>query len=226
MISSLPMSAPDSPINTTRNDVAEAVTRAPIFGVVRTTTTERAEEQARAFIQGGLELIEITFTVPDATELILKLRSERGPKGPPWIGAGTVTGKQRARQAIAAGAEFLLTPNVSPEVAAVAHETGAFLIIGALTPTEIVAAHQLGADLVKVYPLPPVGGAAYLATVRQPLDNVPILAAGGFSAAEIPAYKAAGAVAFGLGDQLLASLDETARRREIQDALAAARGER
>jgi len=220
------MTAPDHPEDPTRDRVARSVAQAPIFGVVRTTTTEEAERQARAFIDGGLELIEITFTVPGAAELIRQLRSERDADGPPWIGAGTVTGSQRAHEALAHGAEFLLTPNVSPEVAGAAREAGVFLILGAMTPTEIVAAHRLGADLVKVYPLPPIGGAKYLAIVREPLDNIPMLAAGGFGVSEIPAYRDAGAVAFGIGSQLLGSPGDGDQRQRIKDALAAARGER
>lgn len=209
----------------TREGVARSVERAPIFAVVRTDTTAEAERQAREFIAGGLELIEITLTVPGALNLIRQLRSERHGLGPPWIGAGTVTTSERARAALDHGAEFLITPNVTADVATVARQEDVFLILGALTPTEIVNARQLGADLVKVYPLPPVGGARYLATIRQPLDDVPILAAGGFGGSEIPDYREAGAIAFGLGSQLLAADQDDGRQREIQQALAAARGE-
>jgi 2-dehydro-3-deoxyphosphogluconate aldolase/(4S)-4-hydroxy-2-oxoglutarate aldolase len=147
----------------------------------------------------------------------------RGGDGPPFYGAGTVTTAARAREAIAAGAEFLVTPNVAPEVAAAAREADLFLILGALTPSEIVAAHELGADLVKVYPLPAVGGAAYLATVRQPLGDVPMLAAGGFGVEDIPAYRAAGAVAFGIGPPLVGAGEEETRRRVVR-AVSLARG--
>ena len=116
---------------------------------------------------------------------------------------GTVTTAARAREAVAAGAEFLVTPNVSAEVAREARDAGTFLVMGALTPTEIVAAVELGADLVKVYPLPPVGGPAYLSVIRGPLGDIPMLAAGGFGVEEIPAYHRVGAVAFGLAAPLL-----------------------
>jgi 2-dehydro-3-deoxyphosphogluconate aldolase/(4S)-4-hydroxy-2-oxoglutarate aldolase len=181
---------------------------------------------ARSFIAGGLELIEITFTVPEAPSLISRLRKERGGDGPPWIGAGTVTDSDRAVAAIGSGAEFLVTPNVTSKVAALARNAGVFLVIGALTTTEICTARELGADLVKVYPLPPVGGPNYLTVVRQPLGDIPMLAAGGFDVEEIPDYLAAGAVAFGLGAQLLGDGDEASQRRRIMSALAAARGER
>jgi 2-dehydro-3-deoxyphosphogluconate aldolase/(4S)-4-hydroxy-2-oxoglutarate aldolase len=91
-----------------------------------------------------------------------------------------------------------------------------------LAPSEIVSARELGADLVKVYPLPPVGGPLYLSTVRQPLGDIPMLAGGGFSVDEIPAYSRAGAVAFGIGSPLLGADDEESRGR-IARALALAR---
>jgi len=204
--------------------VAASVARAPIVAVVRHKERVEAARQARAFAAGGLELVEVTFTVPGAPELVRELLTERGAGGPPWIGMGTVTTPERARAAIAAGAEFLVTPNVDPQVAALAREAGLYLVIGALTPTEIVQAHLLGADLIKVYPLPPVGGPAYLDVVRQPLGDVgPMLAGGGFGIEEIPAYRAAGAVAFGIGGPLVGPDDATTRRR-IARALELARG--
>jgi 2-dehydro-3-deoxyphosphogluconate aldolase/(4S)-4-hydroxy-2-oxoglutarate aldolase len=84
--------------------------------------------------------------------------------------------------------------------------------MGALTATEIVAAHQLGADIVKVFPLPPVGGPAYLETIRGPLDDIPMLAAGGFGVEDIPAYARAGATAFGIGAPLLGAGDDETHR--------------
>ncbi len=209
---------------TVRDGVAATFRASPVVGVVRTATREEAAAQAAAFLDGGLELVEITFTVPDAADLAAELLAGRGGGGPPWIGMGTVTGAERARRAIAAGAEFLVSPNAGPEVAREAAAAGVFLVLGALTPTEIVAARDLGADLVKVYPLPPVGGAAYLATVRGPLGDVAMLAAGGFGHEEIPAYRAAGATAFGIGAQLLGAGAEENRSR-IARALALARGE-
>jgi len=207
-----------------KHDVAASVERAPVIAVVRHRDPAEAVRQARAFIAGGLELIEITFTVPGATDLVRKLLAERSGGGPPWIGMGTVTTPERARAALAAGAEFVVTPNLDPEVAALVREAGLYLALGALTPTEIVQAQRLGADLIKVYPLPPVGGPAYLEVVRQPLGDVgPMLAGGGFPIDEIPAYRAAGAVAFGIGAPLLGA-DDAATRERIARALELARG--
>jgi 2-dehydro-3-deoxyphosphogluconate aldolase/(4S)-4-hydroxy-2-oxoglutarate aldolase len=208
---------------TTRDGVEASLNNSPIFGVVRTHSLEEASNQARQFMAGGIELIEITFTVPNATELVRKLLSERSETRPPWIGMGTVTSLERADEAVAAGAEFLVSPNTSSAVASVARRSDVYLVLGALTPTEIVTAIDIGADIVKVYPLPPIGGAEYLATVRQPLGDILMLAAGGFSVDEIPKYRAAGATAFGLGPTLLGG-DEEETALRIQKALSLARG--
>lgn len=207
----------------TRHSVAASLASSPIVGVVRTHSREEAAAQARQFMAGGVELVEITFTVPDATALVGELLAQRSAGGPPWIGMGTVTGMERADLAVGAGAEFLVSPNASSAVAAVARRSDVYLVLGALTPTEIVSAVDLGADIVKVYPLPPVGGAEYLATVRQPLGDIPMLAAGGFSVEQIPAYRDAGASAFGIGAPLLGE-DEEETALKVQRALSLARG--
>ncbi len=193
-----------------------------MVGVVRTASYQEAARQAVLFADAGIELVEITFTVPDAPRLVREMLARRPQDGPPWIGMGTVTTAERAREAVKAGSEFIVTPNVSADVARIAREAGLYLILGALTPTEVVAAQELGADLVKVYPLPPVGGPHYLSTIRQPLGDIPMLAGGGFSVDEIPAYIRAGATAFGIGSPLLGADDEESRGR-IARALALAR---
>lgn len=202
--------------------VAQSLRTAPIIGVVRTSSRDEAARQARIFADSGIELIEITFTVPGASGLVREILAARGGDGPPWIGMGTVTTEARAKEAVAAGAQFIVTPNVNPAVARISREAGLFLVLGALTATEIVAAHELGSDLVKVFPLPPVGGPAYLSVVRGPLGDIPMLAGGGFGVEEIPAYAAAGASAFGIGAPLLGADEEESRRR-IARALELAR---
>jgi 2-dehydro-3-deoxyphosphogluconate aldolase/(4S)-4-hydroxy-2-oxoglutarate aldolase len=216
-----------------RPQVSHALARSPIVGVVRTPSYDEAARQARALAAAGLELVEITFSVPRASRLVAELLAERARAGggdaagaPPFFGMGTVTTAARAREAIAAGAEFFVTPNASAEVADAARQAGLFLIMGALTPTEVVTAAALGADLVKVFPLPPIGGPAYLATIRGPLGDIPMLAAGGFPVEDIPAYRAAGASAFGLAGPLLGTdlSGEDERRRRAERALALAGG--
>ncbi len=208
----------------TTSAVSSSLARTPVVGVVRTDSTSVAREQACALISAELELVEITFTVPDAGELVRELQTVRGESAPPWIGMGSVTTRARAEEAVAAGTDFIVSPNASAEVARVAREAGCYLVIGALTPTEIVEAHELGADLVKVYPLPAVGGSSYLQVVRGPLWDIEMLAAGGFEVDEIPAYRAAGARAFGMAAPLL--LDGGGSPREsVARAVALARGD-
>jgi 2-dehydro-3-deoxyphosphogluconate aldolase/(4S)-4-hydroxy-2-oxoglutarate aldolase len=146
----------------TRPLVSQSLQSAPIIGVVRTPSREEAARRARLFAAAGIELVEITFSVPGAAGLVRELLAERTGDAPPWFGMGTVTTAARAREAVAAGAEFIVTPNVSAEVAHEARQANLFLVMGALTGTEIVAAHGLGADIIKVFPLPPEGGPSYL----------------------------------------------------------------
>lgn len=202
--------------------IADSLRRKPIISVVRTGEYAEAERQALLFADAGLELIEITFTVPQAPSLVRALLRERG-QGPPYFGMGTVTTAERARLAVEAGAEFVVTPNCNPEVARIAKAAGLFLTLGALTATEVVEAHRLGSDVVKVFPLPPVGGPAYLRALRQPLGDIPMMASGGYGVEEIPAYRAAGACAFGIGPPLLGA-DDDATRRNIRRALELASG--
>ncbi len=194
-----------------REAVAASLRAAPIVGVVRTPSIDEAERQARALIAGGVTLIEITFSVPGATQLVRNLLHQYTGDKAPWIGMGTVTTRARAEEAVAAGSRFLVSPNCSEDVAAIAREHDLFLLLGALTPTEIVRARDLGADVVKVYPLPPVGGPGYLRVVRLPLADIPMLAGGGFPVDEIPAYRAAGAVAFGMAAPLLSDIPRALR---------------
>jgi 2-dehydro-3-deoxyphosphogluconate aldolase/(4S)-4-hydroxy-2-oxoglutarate aldolase len=205
--------------------VSRSLQRAPIIGVVRTSSREEAARRARIFAASGIELVEVTFSVPGASGLLRELLAERRGDGPPWFGMGTVTTAARAREAVAAGAEFLVTPNVSAAVAQEARQANLFFVMGALSATEIVTAHELGADLVKVFPLPPVGGPAYLETVRGPLSDIPMLAAGGFGIDDIPAYARAGAIAFGIGAPLVGG-DDGETRQVIARGLELARGSR
>jgi 2-dehydro-3-deoxyphosphogluconate aldolase/(4S)-4-hydroxy-2-oxoglutarate aldolase len=209
-----------------RSRVALSLRHSPLIGVVRTASREEAVAQALMLAAAGVELVEVTFTVPGASGLVRELLASRNSDGPPFFGMGTATTAARAREAAEAGSEFLVTPNVNAEVAKEARRAGMFLVMGALTPTEIVAAHELGADLVKVYPLPPVGGPAYLQVIRGPLGDIPMLAAGGFGVEEIPAYARAGASAFGLAAPLLGvGPDAGEARRRVARALALARGQ-
>ena len=208
-----------------RAAVTEALERTPICAVVRTDSDEEALRQARAFLANGLEMIEITWSVPGAIEVTRELLRERGAYSPggPVIGMGTVTTGERTERSLAVGSEFIVSPNTSVDIAGPTKEAARYLMMGALSASEIVTSWELGSDIVKVYPLPPVGGPNYLSVVRQPLADIPMLAGGGYDIDEIPAYRAAGASAFGIGGPLMGKNDiDTAQR--IERAISFARG--
>jgi 2-dehydro-3-deoxyphosphogluconate aldolase/(4S)-4-hydroxy-2-oxoglutarate aldolase len=199
-------------VPTLHQQVRDAADRKPICAVVRTDNDDEALRQARLFIKGGLELIEVTFSVPNATDIVRQLLSERGDAAH-FVGMGTVTTPKRCKAAVKAGSEFIVAPNICKKVAKIARKNDLYFMLGALSATEIVQADRLGGDIVKVYPLPPVGGPHYLSVVRQPLGDIKMLAGGGFDIEEIPAYRAAGASMFGIGGPLLGANDEESLAR-------------
>jgi 2-dehydro-3-deoxyphosphogluconate aldolase/(4S)-4-hydroxy-2-oxoglutarate aldolase len=175
-----------------------------LAAVIRTPTPELAERAARAMAEAGVRLIEITLTVPDALALIRSLALDpalidRGA----IVGAGTVLSGAQAEDALLAGARFLVSPALVPEMIAVGRARDALTMPGTLTPTEMLRAAQLGADLIKVYPVAPVGGPDYIINVRRALPDLPLVATGNVELAEIPRYLAAGAVGFGIGSPLV-----------------------
>jgi 2-dehydro-3-deoxyphosphogluconate aldolase / (4S)-4-hydroxy-2-oxoglutarate aldolase len=169
-----------------------------LVAVIRAATPEAALGAARAVAAGGLSLLEITFTVPDAPRVMAELRGTPGAV----VGAGTVLTAGQCRAALDAGARFIIAPNTSAEVARVALDAGALWCPGAYTTSEILAARALGAHVVKVYPVGVAGGPAYIRVIRDPLPDVPLLAAGGTHLENVPAFLDAGCVACGIGAAL------------------------
>jgi 2-dehydro-3-deoxyphosphogluconate aldolase/(4S)-4-hydroxy-2-oxoglutarate aldolase len=198
-----------------------------LIAVIRAPSPEAALGAARAVVAGGIGLVEITFTVPDATRVMAALADEPGLT----LGAGTVLDAAQARAALAAGARFLIAPNLSLEVAAEAARAGVLFCPGAYTTTEILAARAAGAHVVKVYPVGVAGGPAYIRIIRDPLPDVPMLAAGGTTLDNVVPFLEAGCVGVGLGaalaDPALAAagrFDEiTHRARAFVERVAGAR---
>jgi len=168
-----------------------------LVSVIRAARAEAAHEAARAVIRGGIRLVEVTFTVPDAPSVMRRLAGADA-----IVGAGTVLTATEARAAIDAGARFIIAPNLSSEVAAVAHAHGVMFCPGAYTTGEILAAVAAGAHVVKVYPVGVAGGPDYIRVVRDPLPRVPMLAAGGTNLDNVLPFLAAGCVGIGLGGAL------------------------
>ncbi len=198
--------------------------RTRLVAVIRAATPEAAEGAARAVVRGGIRLVEVTFTVPDAPSVMRALADCDAV-----VGAGTVLTPAEAHAALGAGAKFLIAPNLSAAVAGIARESGAMYCPGAYTTTEIVAARDAGAHVVKVYPVGVAGGPDYIRVIRDPLPGIPMLAAGGTHLGNVAAFLDAGCVGVGLGaslaDPALAlagRFDEIeARARAFVDAVAA-----
>ena len=166
-----------------------------IAGVIRTDDPEAAFRACRAAIDGGVGTVEVTTGVPDWQGVVRRLAAAGG--GP--VGVGTVVRPEMVGEAAAAGASFLVTPFLVPEVAVLAREHDLLLVMGALTPTEIhqaVNVHR--AQVVKIYPIAAVGGASYLKLISGPLPGLPIWVSGGVELDQVAEYLALGVKAVGL----------------------------
>jgi 2-dehydro-3-deoxyphosphogluconate aldolase / (4S)-4-hydroxy-2-oxoglutarate aldolase len=171
-----------------------------IVAILRAPSADRLVGAARALAEGGIDVLEVTFTVPDAADVLREVRRELGTQI--LLGAGTILDPETARIAILAGAEFLVSPNVNVEVIRLAHRYDKLMLSGAYTPTEVVTAWEAGADIVKLFPAD-IGGAPYLKALRGPLPQVRFLPTGGVNPQTLPGFFAAGACAVGLGSQLV-----------------------
>lgn len=168
--------------------------------ILRGLAPDRALPAAEALVEAGVQAIEITLNSPDAPASIAELTRRHG--GSVLVGAGTVRTPEQVPRVADAGARFVLSPNTSPEVIAATKTAGLLSVPGAYTPSEIERAWRLGADVVKVFPIQPAGP-GYLRMVRDPLDDVPMLASGGLTAALARDCLAAGCVSVGVGVGLL-----------------------
>jgi 2-dehydro-3-deoxyphosphogluconate aldolase/(4S)-4-hydroxy-2-oxoglutarate aldolase len=213
----------------TRAEVCKRIETVGIVPVIRAPTPELALLACEAILAGGISVFEITMTIPDAPAVIRALRNRLGDKA--LIGAGTVLDATDARACIEAGAEFVVSPGFDAATIAAAHEAGIAAMPGALTPTEVIAAWKAGADVVKIFPCSALGGASYLRALKGPLPQVKLMPTGGVNIKTAGDFLAAGAVALGVGSELVdiaAVKDDrahvlTERAREFVAAVAAAR---
>lgn len=172
-----------------------------VIPVVRAASMQEATSAVEAIRAGGIPIVEITMTVPDAVSLIRSLRQNLASDV--LIGAGTVTSAEQARACIAAGAEFIVSPGLSLSVLSVAQSHGILAMPGALTPTELMTALDHGARVVKIFPCGNVGGAKYLKSLRGPFPHAALIPTGGVNAANAGEFIAAGAFALGVGSDLV-----------------------
>jgi 2-dehydro-3-deoxyphosphogluconate aldolase/(4S)-4-hydroxy-2-oxoglutarate aldolase len=183
-----------------------------LCGVMRTDDPDAAFQACLAAIEGGIGTIEITTTVPSWYEIVRGLIGTTLGKVP--IGVGTVWDPGAVGEAKEAGADFVVTPVVLPEVAEACRKEDILCVLGALTPTEIYHARLAGANIVKVFPVGPVGGPDYIRSLQGPMGGVPLWASGGVEIEHIPAYLRLGVKAVGLTGALFAA--EDLARRDLQ----------
>jgi len=169
----------------------------PVLRLGSTANTIRAVDCLR---EAGFGTFEITLTTPGAVELIAELHARIGATA--VIGAGTVTDLDAARRCVDAGAQFLVSPCVVSGLAALAHEAGRAALIGGFTPTEILAAHREGADIVKVFPSS-IGGPGHLNALHAVFPHVLLCPTGGVTLENLKSYFTAGAALVGVGNNLL-----------------------
>ena len=203
--------------------VLERITATGVIPVIRAQSADEAASAIAAIQQGGISVLEITMTVPGAIELIREV-TRRATDA--LVGAGTVLDPENALACIDAGARFVVSPALDVPTIEACRGLGIPVFPGALTPTEIVTAWKAGADAVKVFPAGAVGGAAYLKSVKAPLPQIELIPTGGVSLKTAADFIAAGAMALGVGADLVSgdAASITEKARQYVAIVAAARG--
>ncbi len=181
--------------------IQSAIEAAGIMPVLRARSADEARALVEALVAGGIAIMEVTMTVPGAVDLLRALKKEYG--GRLLLGSGTVTTADQAAATIDAGAEFVVSPSLHPDVIAETKALGKVSIPGALTPTEAITAWRAGADYVKIFPCSAVGGASYLKALLAPFPELRLIPTGGVTLATAPDFLKAGARALGVGTDLV-----------------------
>ena len=188
-----------------RNEIISAVERERLIVIVRGVEREKLIPLAEAMYQGGVRLLELTYSADGKTSDTetadrIKMLSEHF-KGRMLIGAGTVLTEKQVKLTAAAGGGFIISPDTNTSVIKKTRQLGLVSMPGALTPTEIMTAHNAGADFVKLFPIDSLG-AAYVKAIKAPLSHVRMLAVGGVGLDNIPEYKKIGIKGFGIGSSI------------------------
>lgn len=196
-------------------EVIEWIVEGGVIPVIRAGSTDEARRLIDAVYEGGISVVEVTMTVPDASSLIRKLSAENNDL---LIGAGSVLDPESARECVEAGAKFIVSPATNFGIIGYCNESETVVIPGALTPTEIINAWDAGADLVKVFPTDSMGGAKYIRSLKKPLPHIRLIPTGGVTLETIVDYLNAGADAVGVGGDLVnLSTIREGRDREITE---------
>lgn len=184
-----------------KQQVLALIRRQGVVPVIRAESAAEATRAIEAIRAGGVSVLEITMTVPGAVRLIEEVAGQVGEEA--VVGAGTVLDPETARACILAGARFVVSPALDVATIACCRRYGVAVLPGALTPTEVLAAWQAGADMVKVFPAGALGGASYIKALRAPLPQVELVPTGGVSLQTAADFIRAGAAALGVGADLV-----------------------
>lgn len=183
-----------------KQDQLDRVLSTRIIAVIRAASGERLVDVARALIAGGVDVLEITFTVPRAIEVLKRVADAVG--GEALVGAGTVLDTETARAALLAGAEFIVSPNLNVDVIRLCRRYDKLVMPGAFTATEVLTAWEAGADIVKIFPSDSVGP-PYLKALKGPFPHIRLMPTGGIDVGSAAAFLKAGACALGVGSTLV-----------------------
>lgn len=197
-----------------RQTAIDAIAHHRVIGVIRAKDAAEAVWAAETTVAGGHPLVEITLTTPGAYEAIAQLRDMPGVT----VGAGTVLDEAMARQAIKAGAQYLVSPHTDPAIIHLCRDWGVLVAAGAATPTEALNASRFGADIIKIFPAETLGGPRFLKLLLDPLPWLKLMPTGGVTLETLEAYFQAGAHAAGVASVLY---DKETMRRRDEDALLA-----
>lgn len=215
----------------TKQAILSIIREIGLVPVVRTPSAESAVRAIEAIQEGGINLAEVTMTVPGAVRVLEKLADHFGDRM--LLGAGTVLDPETCRVCMLAGAQFFVTPALNLKTIEMAHRYSKPISPGALTPTEVLAAWDAGADIVKIFPCDNVGGPKYIKALKGPFPQIEMIPTGGVSLATAGDFLKAGACAVAVGGELIDSktIKEgnyaifTERARRFLDAVKTARAE-
>ena len=184
-----------------KQEVLATIARIGLVPVVRAPSADEAMRVVDAIREGGVNVLEITMTVPGALGVMEQVARRLG--GEVVLGAGTVLDPETARACILSGAQFVVSPALNPATIEVCRRYSIAIIPGALTPTEVVSAWTAGADVVKVFPCGALGGASYIKSLKAPLPHIEMIPTGGVSVKTAADFIKAGSLALGVGADLV-----------------------
>jgi len=202
------------------DETSAVLERVGLIPVLRASSIKIGYALVDAMMEGGVTVVEVTMTVPDAITLLRELKQRHGNNL--VLGSGTVTDAEQAEATIDAGAEFVVSPSLHLDVITKTKALGKISIPGALTPTEVITAWRAGADYVKVFPCSAMGGASYLKSLRAPFPDIRLIPTGGVTLQTAADFLRAGARALGVGTDLVNATAITEGKPELVTNMARA----